>query len=212
MRRWDIRRALGVPSVYAAFQKFARGRGDDVFVEAHLRPRPGDRVLDVGCGPGHLLDRLPDVGYLGFDMDARSIEAARKRCGQRGRFFCGKVSAAVIPPGERFDLVVASAVLHHLDDQEAGDLFEMAVNVLNPGGRLVSWDPCWVEGQSAFSRFLMARDRGRYVRNAEDYKRLASPYFKHVRSTVYHNLLRLPLPSVIMECRAEAPVDAAHAL
>lgn len=200
MKTWDIRRALGVPAVYAAFQRFARGRGETVFVNDHLRPKSGDRILDVGCGPGNMLGLLPDVDYLGFDMDPRSIDAAKKRYGDRGRFFCDKVSQETVAETGRFDLVLAAAVLHHLTDFEAQDLFSLAVKVLKPGGRLVSWDPCWVAGQSRVSRFLMSRDRGRYVRKAGAYEALAGLFFETVHVTVYEDLIRLPLPSVIMEC------------
>jgi SAM-dependent methyltransferase len=205
MKRWDIRRALGVPAVYAAFQRFARGRGEGVFVNDHLRPRTGDRILDVGCGPGNMLALLPEVDYLGFDMDPRSIDAAKKRHGDRGRFFCDMVSTETVKDTDRFDIVMAAAVLHHLTDGEARDLFALAVKVLNPEGRLVSWDPCWIDGQSLFSRFLMSRDRGQYVRKADEYRDLAADFFKTVQVTVYKDLIRLPLPSVIMECFPRSP-------
>ncbi len=53
-----------------------------------LAPSPGDRILDVGCGPAYYLDRLPEVDYHGFDTNAASIAYARRRFGDRASFRC----------------------------------------------------------------------------------------------------------------------------
>ena len=53
-----------------------------------LATKEGHRVLDVGCGPAYYLADMPTVDYHGFDTDARYIEHARHRFGDRGHFYC----------------------------------------------------------------------------------------------------------------------------
>ena len=83
-----LRQTLGNVGLYLALQK---GIGADriryrCLDEAELKP--GDRILDVGCGPAYYFDRLPEVSYVGFDTSAPYIAYARKRYGDRGEFRC----------------------------------------------------------------------------------------------------------------------------
>jgi cyclopropane fatty-acyl-phospholipid synthase-like methyltransferase len=97
-----------------------------------------------------MLAHLPDVQYVGFDMDEKYIQSAIERFGSRGKFFCRKVSEQVLHEmqEEKFDIVTAIGVVHHLDDAEAVDLFRLAHNVLRPGGMLVTRDGCYTPEQS----------------------------------------------------------------
>ena len=72
-----------------------------------------------------------------------------------------------------FDLAPANGVVHHLDDDQALALYRLARSALKPGGRFVSFDGAFVDGQSAVARMFLRNDRGRHVRRAEDYERLA---------------------------------------
>ncbi len=195
----DVRRLLQFPFIYTVAQRLVRGRGNALFVERYVRPQSGNRVLDIGCGPGDILSHLPDVEYVGFDIDPRSIEWAKKRHSSRGTFFCAPVNETTVAELETFDLVLATGVIHHLPDNDALALFRLAKNVLKPRGRLVTWDCCFVEGQSAFSRFLMSRDRGQHVRQREEYVGLATQIFPSVEATIDHDLVRIPYPSIVMQ-------------
>ena len=85
----------------------------DFFVE---RVRPGERVLDVGCGVGALaadLARLKDARVTGVDLDRHAVaEARRLRRDPRLTFL--EADARALPAGG-FDVVILSNVLEHLD-------------------------------------------------------------------------------------------------
>jgi SAM-dependent methyltransferase len=139
------------------------------------------------------------MNYLGFDINADYIEAARQRFGKRGRFFCGDVGLATInEEAGTFDLALATGVLHHLDDDRAARLFELAHKALKPGGRLITFDGCYLAGQPRLARFVVSRDRGEFVRRREDYVRLAEGCFPRVEAFVRHDLLRIPYTHLIV--------------
>lgn len=194
---------LSLPAAYRAFQNLVGGNHHQRHLAEHAKPVTGEKVLDIGCGPGDILAFLRDVDYTGFDISPEYIAAAKKRFGQRGRFWCGDVGLAALEQ-ERgtFDLVLATGVLHHLDDERAAKLFELARLALRPGGRLVTFDGCYVTGQSGIVRWLLSRDRGKFVRRREEYLRLASVCFPTVEARVRHDLLRIPYTHLIMRCSA----------
>jgi SAM-dependent methyltransferase len=161
-----------------------------------------DRVLDIGCGPGDMLNYLPAVHYVGFDASEAYIARARQRFGRRGQFYCGLVNSGSISELHTFDIVLAHGVLHHLGDAEASALFALARAALRPGGWLVTFDGCYAPNQSRLARWFVSRDRGRYVREVEEYRRLANSAFDRVHVTVRHDLLRIPYTHIIMECAA----------
>lgn len=172
-----------------------------------LRPHPGCRILDIGCGPADILEDLPaDIGaYHGFDMNPRYIEAARRRWGERGRFECQRVDEAALPEGGSFDIVLATGILHHLDDAEAARLFAVAHHALRSGGWLVTYDNVYIENQNPVARWLIARDRGQAVRTRDGYEALARRLFPKVESTILHDTLRLPYTILVMRCVKEPP-------
>jgi len=196
-----LRSILSLPAVYRAFTGSVAARDfRQVYVNEHVRPRAGDRVLDIGCGPADILRYLPEVEYVGIDISPRYIAAARARYGSRGTFACQPVEEFVVDRAGCYDLVLATGVVHHLDDAAAAQLFRAARTALRPGGRLVTIDGCFVAGQSRAARFLLSRDRGQFVRPLEEYLRLAREAFPDVEPCVRHDLLRIPFTHLILEC------------
>ena len=192
---------LSIPLVYRLFGKAIGGdEGRRTFVSQYLKPNPGDRVLDIGCGEAGILDYLPDVDYVGFDPSPSYIAAAQKRYGNRGRFQCGSVSEDVVAEIGTFDIAVANGVLHHLTDSECVRLFEVARRTLKKAGRLLTFDGCFLPTQSPIARFLLRADRGKFVRSPESYLALAGQVFPAVQSAIREDLLPIPYSHFIMEC------------
>jgi SAM-dependent methyltransferase len=106
----------------------------------------GARVLEVGCGPGHLSTRLAHHGFevTGLDLDPAMIARAQantdpagNRGGRRPSFLVGEVAALAFPD-RSFDLVVSTLSMHHWADPAAG-LAEIG-RVLRPDARALIWD------------------------------------------------------------------------
>jgi len=195
-----IREVLARPWAYRLFFRTIGAHGRSrVLVRDHIRPRKHDRVLEIGCGPGTIVPFLPDVEYVGFDSNEAYIIEARRRF-PRGRFVCERVSEYTLPERGYFDIALALGILHHLDDAEARRLFQIAHEALKPGGRLVTLDGVWTSDQSGATRYLLARDRGRFVRSEKAYLDLAGPLFANVKSTIHHGMLRIPYTHIILEC------------
>jgi SAM-dependent methyltransferase len=171
-----------------------------VLVNEYIRPRPSDRILDIGCGPGNMLPFLPACHYLGVDVNPEYIKTARKRYGDRGQFVCERVSHHNVAELGAFDIVLALGLTHHLDDEEAGNLFRLGHAALKPGGRLVTNDGCYTEGQSRVERYLLSRDRGQFVRTEAEYLNLAHHWFEQVIPHLRTDVLRIPYTHLIMEC------------
>ena len=171
-----------------------------VLVKEYIRPKPTDRVLDIGCGPGNMLPFLPKCDYTGVDVNPSYIDSARRRYGDRGTFVCERVSRHNVQQLGAFDIVLALGLVHHLDDAEARDLFRLGYAALKPEGRLITNDGCYSAGQSALERYLLSRDRGQFVRNQSLYLELAHGCFTQVIPHLRQDVLRVPYTHLIMEC------------
>ena len=197
-----LKRILDFPILYLTYRTIVGGqRATSIYVNEYVKPKNRDRVLDIGCGPAETIEHFSDVEYIGFDSNPAYIELAKKRFGGQGHFFCGTVDKVSLKEFAAFDLVLAVGVLHHLDDSNALSLLELAHTALKEGGRLVTYDGCYVESQSKIAKFIISQDRGRYVRTKDEYFNLASQIFSNVKQELREDLLRIPYTHLIMECR-----------
>lgn len=195
---WSL---LEFPSIYRLFWNLVGGpHRNAVLIDEYVRPKAGDRVLDIGCGPATIIPYMPPVEYTGFDVSQKYIHAARASFGDRGTFTCGGVSTYHLAQYAYFDVALAIGVLHHLDDEETLRLFHLARAALKPGGRLITLDGCLMKDQSWAARYFVSRDRGQYVRTREGYMQMASAVFSNVTVSIRHDLLRIPYTLVILEC------------
>jgi ubiquinone/menaquinone biosynthesis C-methylase UbiE len=130
------------------------------FVKDMLQPRPGRRILDVGCGRGktqvHLSRlRLTQVQLFAVDLVIERVQAALTTARShniRAGFAAADACALPFPDGT-FDSTFTVAVLQHISDvsRAVGEL----ARVTRPGGRVVA-----VEPDNAARYFYSSSDSG----------------------------------------------------
>lgn len=108
---WDGSRNTG----YGGYQYDGRWRGMAERLAAHYGLKPGDRVLDIGCGKGFLLYEftqvVPGIFIAGLDVSRYAIEHAKPEV--RPNLQIG--TAVDLPYGDGvFDLVISINALHNL--------------------------------------------------------------------------------------------------
>jgi ubiquinone/menaquinone biosynthesis C-methylase UbiE len=106
--------------------------------------RPGDQVLDIGCGGGYLARLLaaavaPGGQVTGLDTSAPAIGYARKRAAANCSFVLGAAQDLPWPDGS-FDVVASTLAAHHIPGAARQDAFGEMYRVLRPGGALLVAD------------------------------------------------------------------------
>ena len=100
-----------------------------------LDPQPGERILDIGCGTGHLTGEIAARGAhaIGIDSSPDMIEAAREAY-PRLKFQVEDAQNFAFP--EQFDAIFSNATLHWINEPEKA--VQCIAAALKPGGRLVA--------------------------------------------------------------------------
>jgi SAM-dependent methyltransferase len=203
----DIRDVLGSPLIYQTYQRAGGFFGARLrAIKACLPLKPGERIVDIGCGPGFIVECLPPgIIYSGYDTNAKYIEYATARFGGKGTFICNLFDSETARAHGPADVVMMNGLLHHLDDRELDATLAVIKEVLAPGGRVFTLDGCFANGQSSIARALLKSDRGKFVRNEEQYRSLMEKHFASVDVLIDHHLSWIPYTWIVMVGRTGGP-------
>ena len=203
-----INRIFTFSWVYNLFQDIVGATKARKWVsERFWRARAGQKVVDIGCGPGSVVHLLPaGVKYVGFDISNEYISSARKKfAGDPHKTFLVGVAEVYVhnPPAEmqEADLVIINGLLHHLDDDEALTALKLARASLARDGRLVCLEASFLVSQSPMARWVLKQDRGKNVRSEPEWKALVAQVFDSSDSYILTGLLRIPYTLIVIEAR-----------
>lgn len=120
-----------------------RAEGESVLLEQV--PRDARRVLDLGTGDGRLLALLqgdrPEMVGVGLDYSEPMLAAAHDRFTRDERIeLVSHDLSEPLPPLGRFDAVVSSMAIHHLEHERKRSLYSEVFELLEPGGVLANFE------------------------------------------------------------------------
>lgn len=101
-----------------------------------LDPKPGEKILDVGCGDGFYTEKIARKGaeVTGIDIRKKALIRARNRALSQKLHFLEMNAEELDFPENYFDKVISFCVIEHLQDDEK--TLRQIARLLKPGGRL----------------------------------------------------------------------------
>lgn len=140
---FDEKTGKQLESLYQTADALRRRR----LVRTALGAAPGERVLDVGCGPGfyceELVEEVSSEGFiLGLDSSPQMLALAARRCAGHDnvRFAESDATALTVDDG-MFDAALCVQLLEYMPDVPT--VLAELHRALRPGGRVVIWDVDW---------------------------------------------------------------------
>lgn len=193
-------RLLSTPQLYILSQNiFNKNNVYRTLVNEYIKPQPGVRILDIGCGTADIVNFIPDgVKYVGFDINSRYIKYAQNRYRDKVELHCKRINEADAASFNEFDYVLSVGVVHHIGDQEAIKLFQLGSQLLKKGGKMITCDPTFNDSDNFFAKFMTNNDRGEHVRIINNYKKLADEVFNSVKAEIRKDMLNVAQSECVM--------------
>lgn len=118
---------------YEADHSYVYRYGEDVL--ELLTPKEGEKILDLGCGTGHLTNQIVDAGAsaVGIDASPEMVEQART---EYPELDFRVMDATEMEFQREFEAVFSNATLHWITDHDG--LLDGVHRALRPGGRFVA--------------------------------------------------------------------------
>ena len=161
---------MAIPWVYDKVRPLVIGTDYYKTVARFCRVKKTDRVFDLGCGTGRLLEFIQCESYLGADLDLSALKRARKKFSANHiRFLQGEDWD---DPLCEFDptIVLMLGLVHHISDEEFQATIERIRSVVKTP-RIITLDTTIFPGKPV-SNLLSRMDRGSYVRRQPAYEAL----------------------------------------
>lgn len=145
-------------------------------IDRHFEDVKTIKVLDLGCGNGTLSSFFHKKGYVGFDIDMMAIKIAK--ISKRGYRFI-TADATDFSLDTKFDLILVSGVLHHLNDRDFALTLKRMKTHLKKNGKALLIEATWpIHKWNFLGKLLRRLDQGKYVRSLARYTNLIKPHFK----------------------------------
>ncbi len=104
---------------------------------------PSGKVLDYGCGPGNLTERLLATGLeiAGLDYSPSTRETVNQRFKGRENFLGAFDQEQLLEQNIKFDVIIVLEVIEHLYDEQLDELLSNVQALLTPGGTAIFTTP-----------------------------------------------------------------------
>lgn len=168
---------VAIPPVYDFTQWLAGASiGRKIILKEYASLPPTGRALDVGGGTGLSRPLLPEQwNYCCLDPDPQKLEGFRAKFPQDESV---EASGCKIPLRDSsFDLVLMTAVSHHLTDEELEKSLSEISRVLRPQGMFLLLDAVW-NPSNLRGRLLWSVDRGSFPKTEEALRNRLTRHFK----------------------------------
>jgi SAM-dependent methyltransferase len=147
-----------------------------------IRRGPHELVLDLGSGRSPLLEHLTPPRYVGLDLHPADLDYARRRYESPGyEFIQADILEAPLERWQGADVVTASALFHHLADDQVRSLIERVQERVRPG-RMVFTDGVAI---GRLRETLVDLDEGEPKRHPEQLYALFRPAFEVIQTWSY---------------------------
>lgn len=161
-----LHRIVAIPLIYDLVQTLVGARLIRQRFKRYLAQEdPYTMVVDVGGGTGLNRALLPEfVTYICVDNDQQKLKGfTQKRID--GIPILGDGAHLPVKTAS-IDIVICTAVIHHIPDDVLLQFVEECLRLLKPGGRFVIFDPVWVQ-DNLVGQLLWRYDRGTFPRSAK---------------------------------------------
>jgi ubiquinone/menaquinone biosynthesis C-methylase UbiE len=162
-----------------------------------IAPMPGSKLLDAPCGTGALYNICLPCSYYGLDIDEDRVADCIQHF-PKGRFSVADASNTKFSDAF-FDIILASGLFHHVDDQLAHDILEEFRRVLKISGKIIIVEAIWPRNRFNLVGWVGRKmDQGDFVRHSKQYFNI---FNKHFEITKYTFHKRLGFDYIIIELR-----------
>jgi ubiquinone/menaquinone biosynthesis C-methylase UbiE len=153
---------MDTPEEATAYDEMDHAQVNAAFVDRLLALGARGRMLDIGCGPGHIpllvADRLADCTVVALDLAPAMLAIARRKLDasphkDRIELVLGDAKALELEGGS-FDAVFSNTILHHMTDPRP--FLREAARVLRPGGVLLIRDLYRPASEEELDRLVQA--------------------------------------------------------
>ena len=151
-----------------------------------LNIKKNAKILDIGSGTSIILKFLNEPTYYGYDVNSNNIDYAKKKFGDKGIFYNKPFTKEEVTKLPKFDYIFLFGFIHHVNDEEILKLLKLLKTCLSKDGCVCSIDGVIEKNQNPIAKFLILKDRGKFVRTKESYIKIAKKIFSKVDTSIIH--------------------------
>lgn len=157
------------PRLWTMFQYFAGGTVDKrKLCKIHYENQLN--ILEIGCSTGNIARafiKKRNISYTGIDIDNAVIKYAKHSFRHNNNFQFLNIDLINFEKEakQKYDYILFAGIIHHIDDNDAINLLNVAINLLSDDGILLVVEPLLPEkNDSKFIHYYMKLEQGGYVR------------------------------------------------